>query len=175
MPTKKSDSVPKAMQTTYDEVVALTDAVCDERLNEEYKALSRQMAAALARKRPSPLLRGNLKTWACAIVYALGFANFLFDPSNDPHLSATELCDAFGVAPSTGSNKSREVRQMMGIRQLDPNWTLPSKVADNPLIWMLLVDGLPIDIRDAPLALQIQAYEKGFIPYIPALQEASED
>jgi hypothetical protein len=76
-----SESVPQAMQATYAGIVKLTNAFCQEYLNDEYAALCRSLAAALARKRPSPLMRGQLEIWACAIVYALGTVNFLFDPS----------------------------------------------------------------------------------------------
>ena len=51
---------------------------------------------------------------------------------------------------------------------MSPEWTLPSRLADNPLVWMLQVDGLMIDIRQAPVELQRLAYEKGLIPFIPA-------
>ena len=47
-------------------------------------------------------------------------------------------------------------------------WVLPSRVADNPAVWILQVDGLMMDIRDAPLELQRLAYEKGLIPFIPS-------
>ncbi len=50
-----STSVPKAMQATYDAVVALTDAFCRDHLNDEYRDLARAMTATLCRKRPSPL------------------------------------------------------------------------------------------------------------------------
>ena len=46
-------------------------------------------------------------------------------------------------------------------------WTLPSKLGDNPFIWMLTVDGFAMDIRNAPLELQEQAFQKGLIPYVP--------
>ena len=51
---------------------------------------------------------------------------------------------------------------------MSPEWTLPSRLADNPLVWMLEVNGLVIDIRHAPAELQRLAYEKGLIPFIPA-------
>lgn len=57
MPKGKSDSVPAKMQAVYDEIIALTDAVCRQHLDEEYAQLARLMTAALARKRPSPLDR----------------------------------------------------------------------------------------------------------------------
>lgn len=38
-------------------------------LTEEYAAVIRELTAALLRKRPSPLLRGQSRTWACGITY----------------------------------------------------------------------------------------------------------
>ena len=52
--------------------------------------------------------------------------------------------------------------------QMDPNWCLPSLVDQNPLIWMLEVNGLIMDVRHAPREVQEIAFEKGLIPYIPA-------
>ena len=77
-PITKSERVPKSMQETFNAIVALTDAFCQTHLDEEYTQLARQATAALCCKRPSPLTTGNVKTWACGIVYALGSANFLF-------------------------------------------------------------------------------------------------
>ena len=57
---------------------------------------------------------------------------------------------------------------MFRIRQLDPEWTLPSKMDDNPMAWMLEVNGFLMDVRRAPRELQEAAFKKGFIPYIPA-------
>src|SRR5215470_18064164 len=108
--TSKSEHVPKPMQATFAAIVALTDAFCRAHLDEEYAQLSRQAAAALCRKRPSPLATGNLKTWACGIVYALGAANFLFDKSQQPTMRATDLCAGCGVSQSTGSAKAKAVR-----------------------------------------------------------------
>ena len=39
---------------------------------------------------------------------------------------------------------------------------------DNPLVWMLEVNGFVMDIRTAPREAQVAAYENGLIPYIPA-------
>jgi len=55
--------------------------------------------------------------------------------------------------------------------QLDPNWTLPSRLDDNPMVWTLQVNGLHVDIRRAPRQLQEIAFKKGLIPYIPADRE----
>ena len=141
----KSERIPKERQPTFDAIVALTDQFCKERLNEEYAQLVRQVTAALCRKRLSPLNQGQPRSWACGIIYALGFVNFLFDKSQNPHLSAAELCEWFGVSKSTGSAKSKEVRDALHMGQLDPNWCLPSKMDENPLAWMIMVNGLIVD------------------------------
>ena len=58
--TSNSKKVPSRMWVRYEEVVDLTDKFCTEYLNDEYAELSQRAAAALSRKRPSPLERGAL-------------------------------------------------------------------------------------------------------------------
>ena len=174
MPANSKQNVPKAMQSTYDAIVELTDAVCKAHLNEEYAELARKLTAALARKRPSPLSRGQHKTWACGIVYALGSVNFLSDPSQNPHLTVHQLCDLFGVPQVSGYNKSKAIRDLMKIRPFEHTWCLPSRIDQSPVVWMLSVNGWIMDIRDAPLEAQIEALRRGLIPYVPALRDAME-
>jgi hypothetical protein len=168
--TAKSEHVPTAMQATYESIVRLTDEVARQHLNAEYAQLLRYATAALCRKRPSPVTKGHLNTWACGIAYAIGAVNFLFDKSQTPHMSAAELCHAFGVSPSAGSAKAQVVKAALGLFQLHPEWCLPSKLKSNPLVWMLSVNGLMVDIRSMPREVQEIAYRKGLIPYIPADQ-----
>ena len=168
--SSKSERVPKPMEETFNTIVALTDAFCRAHLDEEYAQLARQATAALCRKRPSPLATGTPKTWACGIVYALGSANFLFDKSQQPTMRASELCAGFGVSQSTGSAKAKAVRDALGMGQMDPQWYRPSKMEDNPLAWMIMVDGFVVDVRRMSRAVQEIAYEKGLIPYIPGEQ-----
>lgn len=156
------------MQPTFDSITALIDHVCDEALNDEYRELCYRATAKLCRKRPSPLLRGKPTSWACGIVYAMGQINFLFDKSQEIHLTTDELCNYFGVSKVTGGSKAKAVRDALKIRyQLDPDWCLPSKIIDNPLVWMLEMNGFIVDIRQMPRDVQVAAYEKGLIPYIP--------
>ena len=54
------------------------------------------------------------------------------------------------------------------IHHFDHEWTLPSRIDDNPLIWMLNVNGFMMDVRRAPREVQQVAFEKKLIPYIPA-------
>ena len=173
--TAKSESVPREMRETYSAIVALTDKVCKEHLNDEYAVMCRQLAAALARKRPSPLARGKLDGWACGIAYTIGMVNFLYDKSQKPHLRADKLCELFGVSPGTGSGKSQVIRKMFDMMQMDPRWTVPSMMDRNPLVWMLSVNGFLVDIRYAPRGAQEEAFRKGLIPYIPGEPKGAGD
>jgi hypothetical protein len=57
---------------------------------------------------------------------------------------------------------------MLKIRTFAPEWTLPSRMDDNPMVWMLEINGFVMDARHAPREAQEIAFEKGLIPYIPA-------
>ena len=50
----------------------LTDPFCAEHLDWEYGELVRMLVAKLARKRPSPLSRGDLRIWAAAAIFTVG-------------------------------------------------------------------------------------------------------
>lgn len=50
MAEQHPETVPAAMQPAYEAIVNGIEAVCREHLNDDYAALSRQLAAALARK-----------------------------------------------------------------------------------------------------------------------------
>lgn len=162
-----STSVPKAMKLRYAEITALTDEFCSKKLSEEYAELSRLATAALCRKKPSPLQSGPISTWACGIIYAIGFVNFLFDKTTSPYVSAGELASAFEISQSTAGNKSKQVRDLLKMHQLDHRWSLSSRIADSPFTWMISFNGFIVDVRTMPREVQEIAWEKGIIPYIP--------
>jgi hypothetical protein len=57
---------------------------------------------------------------------------------------------------------------LLHIDLMDPEWTLPSRIDDNPMVWMISVNGLILDARYVPREIQEAAYRKGLIPYIPS-------
>lgn len=167
MQNTKLPKVPDSVKNPFGDICNILSTFCKEKLNEEYFNLSVALAAKLARKRPSPLLSGHTKTWAAGIIHALGMVNFLFDKTQSPHLTSNELCAWFDLGQSTISSKSKSIRDMLNIHQMDPNWCLPSKVLDNPFVWMVSFDGYIVDVRTAPYEMQLAALEAGVIPFIP--------
>jgi len=169
---KSSDKLPDSMKEKFNAILSLTNAFSDSNLDSEYKEVIRLALAKLSRKRPSPLLRGKENVWAAGVVHAVGMTNFLFDSSQAIHCKSQDIYTYFGVAPSTGQNKSKEIREMLGMHQFAPEWMLPSKIDGNPLIWMVSVNGMIVDIRKMPREVQEIAFEKGLIPHIPELKKA---
>jgi hypothetical protein len=167
----RSRSVPKAMQATYDAITGLTDAFCRNYLDDEYFELARDMAAALCRKRPSPVSSGQPRTWACGIIYALGQVNFLSDKSFEPSMTMADVCAGFGVGQSTASAKAQVISRALDAHRMNPKWSLPRLVETNPLVWMAEVNGLLVDLRDMPREVQEIAFQKGMIPYVPGDRE----
>ncbi len=122
---RKAKSPAESADTT-SAIVALIDQFCREQLNEEYAAVGRKLAEKLSRKRPSPFMTGKPNAWAAAIVRTIGWVNFLSDPSQTPYMKLADIGPAFGVGDSTCQAKSTTIRKMLGICQLDVEWTLPS-------------------------------------------------
>jgi hypothetical protein len=98
--------VPVALQPAFNEITAITSRFCSAHLDEEYARLCVKLAARLARKRPSPLQRGDRRIWAAGIVYAVGRVNFLADPAQPPLLRTDELADRLEVKQTTMANRA---------------------------------------------------------------------
>jgi hypothetical protein len=150
-----------------DKIVELTNEFCLNHLNEDYRGLCEDMIAALL-DIDAPLEKGRPASWASGIVHAVGWVNFFQDPSQSPHMTSTQLAEGFGVSQQTMQTKSRTIRDELDLMQMDPDWCLPALLKDDPLVWMLEVNGLVMDIRTAPRGAQEEAYRLGLIPFIPA-------
>lgn len=151
----------------FDEIAGLVEAFCNEHLNDEYADLCRKLTEKLARKRPSPLVSGKPNTWACGIVRTIGWLNFLDDKGQTPHMKLTAIDKAFGVGESTGQGKSMLIRKLFKLRPADPAWSLRSRMDQNPMVWMIQVNGFLVDARFLKREFQEEALRKGLIPYIP--------
>lgn len=168
---KPAPKVPAALRERVESLMARIDPFCAEHLNSDYRDLIHEAVAALARKRPSPLLTGREPSWCAGVVHAIGTANFLFDPSQTPHCALKAITDHFGVSASTVFNHSKKVRDQLDITPFAPRWLLPSLLEESPIPWMLEVDGFIVDVRTLPVEIQAEACAKGLIPYVPALRD----
>jgi len=167
--------IPANIKEKYDEIAALLTVFCDEKLNDEYKELCLLLLKKLSRKRPSPISGGRPGTWAAGIVYAIGSNNFIFDKSQKLHMTSVEIASAFGVSSGTASGKGNEIKKMFDISYFNPEWQLVEFLENNPVIWMVMVNGIVVDIRKMPMEVKEQAFEMGIIPYIPESEDTYEN
>ena len=162
------EHIPKEFHNVFTAIVKLTDDFCEKHLDEYYEQLANDMAVKICQKgSPINIKQGSPKSWASGIIHALGWVNFLQDPNTEPYMSSSELAKGFGVSQGTMTTKSKIIRDVLNIVPMDPNWCLPDLLDDNPLVWMVEVNGFVMDIRTAPHEVQEAAYAKGLIPYIP--------
>jgi hypothetical protein len=164
--------VPKALRDEVGQMRGLTDGFCAEFLDEEYARLCRVLMGMLARKRPSPLARGDLRVWAAAVIYTVGANNFLSDRNSEPYLSTADLARLTGVATSTMANKAGAIRRCLGLDPLEPELCRRELLEDHPYAWCVEVDGILIDVRGLPAAVQDEARRRGWVPDVVALQGA---
>ena len=169
-PTGGGSTAPAGVRPAHERIVARTDAFCRRHLDAEYAVLCRKLAGVLARKRPSPLTQGKPESWASGIVRVVGSVNFLNDPSQPHHMTMADIDERIGVSEATGSAKSMAIRDLLKIRGFEAEWTLPGRMEQNPMAWMIQVNGLMMDARHAPREIQEEAFRKGLIPFIPGDQ-----
>ena len=164
---KQSAGVPSQVKPIFDEIVQLIDSACRQCLDEECAGAAALLVAALARKRPSPLLKGKRNVWAAGVIFTIARVNFLFDPSVQPSCRPADLAAACGVSQSSASAKARDIERLFGIGPFDRKWTLASKLDDNTMAWLIMIDGLIVDVRTEPRDIQEEAFRLGLIPYLP--------
>lgn len=153
-----------AVRPVFEEIAGIAEGFCHQHLDGEYAQLSIALTAKLARKRPSPLLRGNRRIWASAVVYALGRVNFLSDPSQTPHLPTERMARLLEVKQTTMTTKGRSVMDLLGLNHFNTEFCLPSRLASHPTAWLVSIDGLVYDARALPVEIQAECARRGLIP-----------
>jgi len=143
MPTEK-DKILKRQG----EILELLRAFSSAKLNDEYFELAEKLLAKLGRKRHVPFETGKVEIWAAAIIHALGMINFLFDRSQTPHVTVREIHEFFGTKESTVGNKSKEIRDMLKLRQWDDEFGTRKMQRQNPYRRLMVLSNGMIVFRE---------------------------
>lgn len=167
--------IPQTMRHDVEQIFKLTDPFCAEHLDAEYGQLCRKLVAKLARKRPSPLARGDLRIWAGAVIYTIGSINFLFDHAQRLHLTGDQISSLTGIPKSTLANKAKLIRDLLRLGQLEPTLCRRELLERHPMAWMISVNGFIVDARSMPPEVQEEARQRGLIPDIPIPPERAEE
>ena len=108
----------------YEEIIEKIKSFSNEYLNDEYKNICVMAAETLFENNEEQLKKGKSFSWAAGIVHAIGSINNLFDSKEEPYIKATDLYKAFGVSSSTGSNKSKEVKNLLDLSKENKQWII---------------------------------------------------
>lgn len=165
-------ALPNVVRAQAEAVLSLVDSFCQRYLDAEYKRLCRKLIEKLARKRPSPLARGDAKIWAGGAIYVVGRQNFLFDPSMRPHMTVEQISKGVGVPKSTLGNKAALICRTLRITRLTYDYHRREMLAQDPLPWMIEVNGILMDARQAPPEVQAELRRRGIIPDVDLPQES---
>jgi hypothetical protein len=136
------------------ELLSMTGAFCEKKLDEEYARLCEKLIKKMGRKRDVPFQRGKLEIWAAAVVHALGTINFLFDKSFEPYITDDQIHEYFGTKSSTVSSKSRDVRDMFDMWHFSPEFSTQKMADSNPMNNMVMVDGFIVPLDSLPEDVQ---------------------
>lgn len=108
----------------YEEIIEKIKNFSAEFLNEEYKNICVLATETLFLNYEENLKKGKSFSWAAGIVHAIGTVNNLFDSKEEPYVKATDLYKAFGISSSTGSSKSKEVKNLLGLSEENEQWMI---------------------------------------------------
>lgn len=122
-------------------VIELAVAFCNERLDEECAELCTELVQKLGRKRSCPLQSGRLEIWAAAAVYTICSVNFMLTKDSRLNTSSSEIAEYFGASASTLTQKSRLIRDLLGINFFDPEFSTEEVAAQNPFSRLRLDNG----------------------------------
>jgi hypothetical protein len=128
---KEAENDPKAAAT--ESLRRMVAAFCVEYLDDEYQELADKLITKMNRKRQVPFMAGNLEGWAAGVLYALGQINFLFDASFQPHATADDFANHFGLSKGTISSRAKKIRDMFRLRYYSDEFCTERMRASNPM------------------------------------------
>ncbi len=163
----RSLRIAPALAPRADRIIAVTDRISSERLDDEYKNFARKLVGRLGRKRQSPLAFGEERVWASAVLYTVGRYNFLFEGGEKPQMTRDELGKLTGVPKRKMAEKSKEIRDFLRMGDLEPELMKRKYVHAIVNPYHLMVDGLIVDARSLPREARDDAVRRGLVPPIP--------
>jgi len=161
------EDLSEEMLCRFDDIAMLINHFCTQHNAFSFALLCMDMTISLCVQFPGLLRRGKVESWAGGITHALAMVNFLSDGSFEPHIKMADIKSFFGVSQGTIQSKSRQIRDMFDTYQMDPVWSLPELLLENPVLWTVPINGILVDIRQAPIETQHKALEDGLILMLP--------
>lgn len=113
--------------------------------------------------RPDLFLGGWVKTWAAAVIYALGQINFLFDKSFEPYIAAGDIPLYFGVSRSTVGTKAKLIRDTFDVHPWHPEFSTERMLKNNPYGGKVMINGFVVPISMLRPELREELRKRGIV------------
>ena len=160
--------IPAQIKNNFLNVAEMIDLFYNKNLNDEYYNLALKLTTKLAKENPSDLIDCDIKTLAAAIINTIAKTH----ESEMLQVSSKNLASWFQTTQTDIDKKTNSICKILNLQFIDQDQSTKSKVSndydiDDRMMWSIAINGFTIDIRNAPLDLQVDAYEHGLIPYIP--------
>ncbi|MBI3855903.1 MAG: hypothetical protein HY293_09465 [Planctomycetes bacterium] len=82
-------------------------------------------------------------------------------------MRSDQLSQLLGVPPSALSNKAKLICDILKVSPLTLEFSRREMIEQNPMAWMISVNGFLVDARTAPPEIQAGARRLGLIPDLP--------
>jgi hypothetical protein len=130
-----------------EEVKILLEEFCKKYFSSELSEYTLALWGQLGRKRNYSITGGRKQIWASAIIFVIARLNFLFDRSNEYHLTPDTICEFFGTKKSTVSSKTTEIEKICRIRMNQEGLCSP-EISDSLTLFQL-PNGIVLNKRQA--------------------------
>ncbi|MBR1671036.1 MAG: hypothetical protein IJ695_10100 [Butyrivibrio sp.] len=126
--------IPPQFREKYTVIAGVISAYCEDRFDDDFKALCLHALQKLCRKRTEPMASGRNNMWAAGIIYAIAQnCNMIGNNGNmligrpGYRLKSDDLCAALGASKGGVSEKAKAIRKELAITQNKEEWLLPSQ------------------------------------------------
>jgi hypothetical protein len=161
LPQTVARAVPGFMERRYEELIAEFDHACAEHLTPDFLAPGHELIRALCISSLTPM-KGRASHWIASVIWALEQLNYTTPPHSDETIG-----EWFNIAAKSVVSKGSAIMTALQVQPFDPRWSFTPEAS--PWTWMVKVDGVLIDARNLPEAMQREALRQG------ALTEAQFD
>lgn len=103
-------------------IISMISNFCVHKLNESYFVLGCNVTEGLFVKMESGIEKGQVRTWAAGIIYALCKANGILGNNFDHVVSPGEIYDYFSVSSSAALLKSKLVIKLLDVVEGEERW-----------------------------------------------------
>lgn len=112
------DLMSSDLRKKYDGVKSELEGFSKEYFNNKFENLTIEVLNELAKKDPSPILKGRNNGWSAGIVYSLMQANSM----NVGEVTIKNVGEHFNISEGTIFKRAKEIRELLNIEKTNVKW-----------------------------------------------------